>query len=58
VSIRYFPHEEDEIMHGLGVRLSSHAATNTSEAETVSSGGCAASVRFAAKQAQVVVHSF
>ena len=27
VAIRYFPHEEDEIMHGLGVRSSSYNAS-------------------------------
>lgn len=55
IRINYFVEEGDEIMHGLGKRASSHSVTNYSSPteETVSSGGCDASVRLAELQEQV-----
>jgi hypothetical protein len=59
VPILYFPNEEDEIMHGLGVRQSSHtnASAASAHAEIVYSGGCAASVKLAAQQEKVTPFS-
>jgi hypothetical protein len=52
IPIHFYPSEEDEVMHGIGARSSSHSVTDYSAnaKETELSGGCKAAVQLTQKQ--------
>ncbi len=53
IPINTYENELDEVMHGVGLRSSSHGINNAGQGETEFHGKCDAAVKFAKKQKAV-----